>query len=367
MISAEAKPCALQRVAQGRAEQVGQAAGENCARACSSRGALVPSSARMSVAVRIAAAKESVARPIRPICSPGTTATRRVLPWRARRGERADPYRVWLSEIMLQQTTVKAVAPYYARFLARWPTVEALAAAQPRRRAARLGRARLLRARPQSACLRAGGGRAARRRFSRRAWTRLRALPGIGDYTAAAIAAIAFDAPAVPVDGNVERVVTRLFAVEEELPAAKPRSSGSRRRCCRRSRAGDFAQALMDLGATICSPKRPACALCPWNEPCVARARGDQETFPRKAPKREGKLRRGAAFVVLRADGRVLLRSAAGKGPARRHDRSAGQRLGARFRCGATRLRAAPRFREAEMAQAAGRRAAMCSRIFRLS
>ena len=131
----------------------------------------------------------------------------------------------------------------------------------------------------------------------------LRALPGIGDYTAAAVAAIAFDAPAVPVDGNVERVVTRLFAVEEELPAAKPRIKALAASLLPPRRAGDFAQALMDLGATICTPKKPACVLCPWSEVCVARARGEQETYPRKAPKREGRLRRGAAFVALRADG----------------------------------------------------------------
>jgi A/G-specific adenine glycosylase len=137
----------------------------------------------------------------------------------------------------------------------------------------------------------------------------LRSLPGIGDYTASAVGAIAFDAPAVPVDGNVERVVARLFAVEDELPAAKPQIKALATSLLPPHRAGDFAQALMDLGATICSPKRPACSLCPWKEPCLACARGDQDTFPRKAPKREGELRRGAAFVALRADGRVLLRT----------------------------------------------------------
>ena len=142
----------------------------------------------------------------------------------------------------------------------------------------------------------------------------LRALPGIGDYTAAAVAAIAFDAPAVPVDGNVERVMTRLFAVEEALPAAKTEIKRLAASLLPPRRAGDFAQALMDLGATLCSPKRPACALCPWNESCAAYARGDQETFPRKTPKREGKLRRGAAFVALRADGRILLRKRPDKG-----------------------------------------------------
>jgi A/G-specific adenine glycosylase len=142
----------------------------------------------------------------------------------------------------------------------------------------------------------------------------LRALPGIGDYTAAAVCAIAFDGPAVPVDGNVERVVARLFAVEAELPAAKAAIKELAASLLPPRRRGDFAQALMDLGATICTPKRPACALCPWNEACAARARGDQESFPRKAPKREGKLRRGAAFVVLRADGHVLLRTRPDKG-----------------------------------------------------
>jgi A/G-specific adenine glycosylase len=126
----------------------------------------------------------------------------------------------------------------------------------------------------------------------------LRALPGIGDYTAAAIAALAFDLPASPVDGNIECVVARLFAVEEPLPSAKPRLRQLARTITPQKRAGDFAQAMMDLGATICSPKRPACALCPWNDNCAAFARGDAETFPRRTPKREGALRRGAAFVA---------------------------------------------------------------------
>jgi A/G-specific adenine glycosylase len=237
----------------------------------------------------------------------------RVLPWRARRGEQADPYRVWLSEIMLQQTTVRAVAPYYARFLSRWPTVGALAAASlddVLRVWAGLGyyaRARNLHACAKVVVERHGG------QFPNDA-DALRALPGIGDYTAAAVAAIAFNLPAVPVDGNVERVVSRLFAVENELPAAKPAIKQLAASLLPARRAGDFAQALMDLGATICSPKRPACALCPWSDSCLASERGDQETFPRKAPKREGRLRRGAAFVVLRPDGRVLLRRRPDKG-----------------------------------------------------
>src|SRR5258707_15871508 len=113
-------------------------------------------------------------------------------------------------------------------------------------------------------------------------------LPGVGPYTAAAIAAIAFDEPATPVDGNIERVIARLFAVEEELPGAKPRIRRLAADLTPARRAGDFAQAMMDLGATICTPKNPACALCPWNDGCVARARGDADTFPRKAAKREG-------------------------------------------------------------------------------
>jgi A/G-specific adenine glycosylase len=238
---------------------------------------------------------------------------RRVLPWRAREGETPDPYRVWLSEIMLQQTTVRAVAPYFARFVERWPHVHALAAASLEdvlRLWAGLGyyaRARNLHACAQAVAARPGG------RFPATE-AELATLPGIGAYTAAAIAAIAFDVPAAAVDGNVERVVTRLFALERELPAAKPAIRELTQSLVPAARSGDFAQALMDLGATICTPKKPACALCPWMEPCAARARGDPESFPRKAAKREGRLRRGAAFVVRRADGFVLLRSRPPKG-----------------------------------------------------
>ncbi|MGA7330927.1 MAG: A/G-specific adenine glycosylase [Pseudolabrys sp.] len=237
----------------------------------------------------------------------------RILPWRARRGEHADPYRVWLSEIMLQQTTVKAVGPYYVRFLSRWPTVAALAAARlDNVLRAWAGLGYYARARNLHACAKAvvehHGGQ-----FPSDVEA-LRGLPGIGDYTAAAVAAIAFDFPAVPVDGNVERVVSRLFIVEEELPAAKPVIRRLAASLLPKRRAGDFAQALMDLGATICSPKRPTCVLCPWEGACAAHARGEQETFPRKSPKAEGKLRSGAAFVALRADGRVLLRRRPEKG-----------------------------------------------------
>ena len=238
---------------------------------------------------------------------------RRQLPWRALPGETPDPYRVWLSEIMLQQTTVKAVAPYFARFTARWPNVRSLAAA-PLEDVLRLwaGLGYYARARNLHACAKAvverHGG------LFPESQAELGTLPGIGHYTAAAIAAIAFGARAAAVDGNVERVVARLFAVEDELPAAKPRVRTLAEGLVPAERAGDFAQALMDLGATICTPKKPACALCPWMGGCAARRRGDPETFPVKAPKKEGRLRRGAAFVVARADGAVLLRTRAPKG-----------------------------------------------------
>jgi A/G-specific adenine glycosylase len=230
---------------------------------------------------------------------------RRVLPWRAQPGETPDPYRVWLSEIMLQQTTVKAVAPYYARFLARWPDVQSLAAA-PLDDVLRLwaGLGYYARARNLHACAQAVTARGGFPSTQ----AELAALPGIGRYTATAIAAIAFDAMGVPVDGNVERVVTRLFAIEAELPKAKPEIHRLAQTLAPNEGAGDFAQALMDLGATICVPQKPACVLCPWMGPCAARQQGDPERFPRKAPKREGRLRRGASFVLLRADGFLLVR-----------------------------------------------------------
>src|ERR1700674_4243480 len=221
---------------------------------------------------------------------------RRDLPWRARRGEKADPYRVWLSEIMLQQTRVETVGPYYEKFIARFSTVRALGKV-------RLGEVLKLwaglgyyaRARNLHACARAVS-REHRGRFPDTE-EGLRELPGIGAYTAAAVAAIAFGRKATPLDGNIERVVARLFAVEAPLPPAK----AERRRLAQEFtpvlRAGDFAQAMMDLGAIICTPRRPSCLLCPFSGDCAAFTRGDQETFPRRAPKAEGKLRRGAAFV----------------------------------------------------------------------
>ena len=265
----------------------------------------------MNVAVRALKRKKAAAEPADLLA--WYDRHRRVLPWRARGRAKADPYVVWLSEIMLQQTTVKTVGPYFTKFLSRWPTVQALAAApldDVLRAWAGLGY--YARARNLHACARAVVER--HKGIFPRELEALRALPGIGEYTAAAVGAIAFDLPAVPVDGNVERVVTRLYAVEEAMPAAKPEIKRLAASLLPPHRSGDFAQSLMDLGATICSPKKPACALCPWNEPCMARARGDQETFPRKAQKREGKERFGAAFVALRADDCVLLRQRPEKG-----------------------------------------------------
>jgi len=277
---------------------------------------------------------------------------RRVLPWRAKAGARTPPYAVWLSEIMLQQTTVKTVGPYYAKFLGKWPTVEALARSpldDVLRAWAGLGyyaRARNLHACAVAVVERHDGVFPADLEA-------LRALPGIGDYTAAAVGAIAFDLPAVPVDGNVERVVTRLFAVETELPAAKPEIKRLAASLMPASRTGDFAQAMMDLGATICTPKKPACALCPLNDVCVARARGTQETYPRKAPKREGKLRRGAAFVVVRADNCVLLRQRPEKGLLGAMTEVPGSDWSHDFDA-ATALEAAPKFKNAKWRKLAG-------------
>lgn len=237
---------------------------------------------------------------------------RRRLPWRALPGVRPDPYRVWLSEIMLQQTTVKAVGSYFEKFTARWPDVVSLARASlddVLRLWAGLGyysRARNLHA-CAVAVMRDHGGVFPDNEEG------LRPLPGIGPYTAAAIAAIAFDRRTMPVDGNIERVVSRLFAVEEVLPQAKPRIRQLATTLLGEGRAGDSAQALMDLGASICTPKKPACALCPLIEDCAARQQGTQESFPRKAAKKAGALRRGAAFVVRRGE-ELLVRTRPEKG-----------------------------------------------------
>jgi A/G-specific adenine glycosylase len=233
----------------------------------------------------------------------------RDLPWRRTR----DAYEVLVSELMLQQTQVSRVLDYYDRFLERFPSLAELARARPRQvREAWDGLGYYARARNLYACAKAvaeqHGG------VFPDTEAGLLELPGVGPYTAAAIAAIAFDRHASPVDGNIERVISRLHAIEDELPGAKPRIRQFAAQLTPPTRAGDFAQAMMDLGATICTPKSPACVLCPWNEPCIARAHGTQETFPRKAAKKTGALRRGVAFVALRQDGAILLRTRPEKG-----------------------------------------------------
>jgi A/G-specific adenine glycosylase len=225
----------------------------------------------------------------------------RALPWRSPPGAAPpDTYAVWLSEVMLQQTTVAAVKPYYARFLARWPTVEALAAADEAEvMSAWAGLGYYSRARNLLACARTvareHGGR-----FPASA-AALKRLPGIGDYTAAAIAAIAFGEPATVVDGNVERVVARLFALE-----AKAGVSEAAAAITPAARPGDYAQAMMDLGATICTPRRPACGICPLRADCRAFALGAAEAYPVQPPKAAKPHRRGVVFWA-EADGDVLL------------------------------------------------------------
>jgi len=236
----------------------------------------------------------------------------RDLPWRVtpgqqRAGVAADPYRVWLSEIMLQQTTVEAVKPYFRDFTARWPTVAALAASESddiMKAWAGLGyysRARNLKKCADVVAAEHGG-------LFPDNHDGLLSLPGIGPYTAAAIAAIAFNRPEPVVDGNVERVVSRLERIETPLPAAKPEIRAAVARMLSTERPGDFAQAMMDLGATICTPRRPACILCPLKDGCAALAAGDPELFPVKAAKKGVPLRRGAAFVAVDPQGCVLLR-----------------------------------------------------------
>jgi A/G-specific adenine glycosylase len=232
---------------------------------------------------------------------------RRDLPWRALPGRRPNPYAVWLSEIMLQQTTVAAVIPFYERFLARWPTVEALASARlDDVLAAWAGLGYYSRARNLHACARTVAEQHAGR-FPE-SEEGLLDLPGIGPYTAAAIAAIAFGARATPVDGNIERVVARLFAVKKPLPGAKEEIRRLAATLTPAKRAGDFAQAMMDLGASICTPKRPSCLMCPLQRDCAAHAQGIEGTLPTKAPKPDRPVRLGLAFLALREDAHVLLR-----------------------------------------------------------
>lgn len=241
----------------------------------------------------------------------------RELPWRVAprelaRGTRPDPYRIWLSEVMLQQTGVETVKPYFASFAEKWPTVEALAGASVDDvMKAWAGLGYYSRARNLKACaekVAAMGGSFPDTEEG------LRELPGIGAYTAAAIAAIAFGRPAAVVDGNIERVISRLYSIATPLPQAKAEIRALVARLTPAARPGDFAQAMMDLGATLCTPKRPRCMLCPINEGCGALISGDPELYPVRPEKAEKPLRRGAAFVAVRGDGAILLRKRPDKG-----------------------------------------------------
>jgi A/G-specific adenine glycosylase len=236
----------------------------------------------------------------------------RDLPWRVRpaeraRGRRPDPYRVWLSEIMLQQTTVPHATPYFLTFTRRWPTVTALAAADDGEvMAAWAGLGYYARARNLIACARFVAGKLGGAFPDTE--EDLRALPGVGPYTAAAIAAIAFDRPANVVDGNVERVMARLFAVETPLPAAKPELKRLAETLVTADRPGDWAQALMDLGAMICTPSSPGCLTCPAADVCQARATGTPETYPRRDAKAARPQRYGVAYVMISGDRVALVR-----------------------------------------------------------
>jgi A/G-specific adenine glycosylase len=242
----------------------------------------------------------------------------RDMPWRVspadrRAGMRLDPYRVWMSEIMLQQTTVAAVRSYFERFTARWPTVQALAAAEDADVMGEwAGLGYYARARNLLKCARVvaddfGGKFPSDHDL-------LLTLPGIGPYTAAAIASIAFDQPCTVLDGNVERVMARLYDIHTPLPAAKPELMDHARALTPDTRPGDYAQAVMDLGATICTPKSQACGICPWRGPCLARQTGTAALLPRKTPKKPKPVRHGAVYLGRRTDGAWLLETRPEKG-----------------------------------------------------
>ena len=235
----------------------------------------------------------------------------RKMPWRVGPQERQagvapDPYRIWMSEIMLQQTTVAAVKAYFLRFTSRWPTVQDLAAAEDADVMAEwAGLGYYARARNLLKCARVvandyGGAFPTSR-------DALLALPGVGPYTAAAVASIAFDEPATVVDGNVERVMARIYDHHTPLPAAKAALTEFAAGLTPQNRAGDYAQAVMDLGATICTPKNPACGICPWRGPCAARTAGTAADLPKKTPKKPKPIRLGTVYLARRVDGAMLL------------------------------------------------------------
>jgi len=237
---------------------------------------------------------------------------RRTLPWRAGPGETADPYRVWLSEILLQQTTAAGAAPYFLDFVARWPRVEALAAAPLEAvMQAFAGLGYYSRARNLHACAKAVAAFGGAFPSDEEA---LRALPGIGPYTAAAIAAIAFDRAASPVDGNIARIVSRLNAFATPILANRAAIDKAARALTPPRRAGDFAQGLMDIGATICRPRNPLCGSCPMAGACLAARTDSPEDFPPRAPRKATRHRVGAAFYARRADGAFLARRRPPKG-----------------------------------------------------
>ena len=237
----------------------------------------------------------------------------RALPWRSppHSGQRLDPYRIWLSEVMLQQTTVASVRGYFDRFTRRWPNARALAQAQDEDVMAEwAGLGYYARARNLLKCARAVEAMGGFPSTSEQ----LRKLPGIGPYTAAAIAAIAFDEPATVVDGNVERVMARLFNHLTPLPQAKPELTRLAATLTPTERPGDYAQAVMDLGATICTPRNPACSACPLKHFCVAFTKGNQATLPRKSPKPEKPTRQGTLWLARHPDGRWLIEQRPAKG-----------------------------------------------------
>lgn len=238
---------------------------------------------------------------------------RRDLPWRARPGDVSDPFHVWLSEIMLQQTTVATVKSYFARFLERWPTIEQLAEASlDDVLHAWQGLGYYARARNLHRCAQVIVGKHSGDFPNTE--EELLALPGIGDYTAAAIAAIAFGRKATPVDGNIIRVMARLFAVSDPMPGSKSVIKNLTAPLVPAKRAGDFAQALMDIGATVCTPRNPRCTLCPWIKDCRSFAEGTPEQYPVKLKKKARPTRHGVAYWITRDDGAVLLRRREEKG-----------------------------------------------------
>ncbi|MBV8105527.1 MAG: A/G-specific adenine glycosylase [Hyphomicrobiales bacterium] len=231
---------------------------------------------------------------------------RRDLAWRAAPGETPDPYRVWLSEVLLQQTTAQAATPYFQAFVAKWPAVEDLAAASHEAViSAFAGLGYYSRARNLHACAKEIAQRGGR--FPSQE-AELRTLPGVGAYTAAAIAAIAFGRRAAPVDGNIKRILSRLYALKDPITQARSAIAAAAGALAPSNRPGDFAQALMDIGATICRPRTPDCPACPLSEVCAAVWSGVPEAYPGRAAAKVRSLRKGAVFFAHRADGAFLAR-----------------------------------------------------------